>query len=94
MIENGRLVRADVDSPGVSAPHGLQVGSTVQAVESAFSSHLEAIPHKYDWEAGWQYLAVLTPEAGNGIVFEVDSFRVRAIRSGLLPAVMYVERCS
>lgn len=94
MIENGRVVRVDVDSPGVSTAQGLHVGSTVADVRAAFGTRLVAEPHKYQWEAGWQYLSLFSPDSSRGLLFEVDSHVVRSFRAGLWPPVGYVEHCS
>jgi hypothetical protein len=94
MIENGRLVRVDVDSPGVTTLHNLGVGSSVEAVRTAFGASLGETPHKYEWDAGWRYLTVESPDSVYGLLFEVDSHVVRTYRTGLWPAVGYVEHCS
>jgi hypothetical protein len=93
MIENGVLVRADVDSAGVPTLQGVQVGSSVDSVIAAFGEQLQVSPHKYQWESGWKYLTV-APDSMHRVVFEVDSHSVRTYRAGLLPAVEYVEGCS
>ncbi|MEO8634686.1 MAG: hypothetical protein ABI587_05350 [Gemmatimonadales bacterium] len=94
MVEKGVVARVDVDSPGVRTLHDLQVGSAASAVREAFGAELSAEPHKYLWDAGWQYLTVRSSDAIHGLVFEVDSHVVRSYRAGLWPAVGYVERCS
>ncbi len=94
MIENGRVVRVDIDSAGVSTLHGLQVGSPVSAVRKAFGNALRDEPHKYEWEAGWRYLTVVAPDSSRGLIFEVDSQVVLTFRAGLWPPVGYVEHCS
>ena len=93
MLENGVLVRADVDSAGVPTLQGVQVGSPVDSVLAAFGEQLQVSPHKYQWESGWKYLTV-APDSTHRVVFEVDSHAVRTYRAGLLPAVEYVEGCS
>ncbi len=94
MIENGRVVRADIDRAGVRTLHGLEVGSRASAVRDAFGPTLLDEPHKYDWEAGWRYLTVSSADSLHGLIFEVDSQVVREYRAGLWPAVGYVEHCS
>jgi hypothetical protein len=94
MVENGAIVRVDVDSPGVKSAGGLAVGSPAGTVRSALAGQLLDQPHKYEWEAGWRYLSAFSADSTHAMVFEVDSFAVRNYRAGLLPAVGYVERCS
>jgi hypothetical protein len=94
MVENGRIVRVDADSPGVSTQTGLHVGSSVGDVRAAYGPSIRVSPHKYEWEAGWLYFSVSASDSTKGIVFEVDSHRVRTLRSGLWPPVGYVEHCS
>ena len=94
MIENGRVVRADIDSAGISTLHGLQVGSPASAVLQAFGAALRNEPHKYMWDAGWRYLTIESQDSTHGLVFEVDSHVVRSYRAGMWPQVGYVEHCS
>jgi hypothetical protein len=93
MVEVGRIVRVDVDSAGIPTVQGLSVGSSADSVRWVFPERLVDQPHKYDWDAGWRYLTILSPDSLTGLVFEVDSFIVRTYRAGLWPAVGYVERC-
>lgn len=94
MVEDGKIVRADVDSPGVATLGGLEVGSAVSAVRARLGPTLIDEPHKYEWASGWRYLSVSTPDSVYGLVFEVDSHVVRSYRAGRWPPVGYVEHCS
>jgi hypothetical protein len=93
MVEAGRIVRVEVDSAGTAMVQGLSVGSSADSVRAMFPERLVDQPHKYDWDAGWRYLTIMSPDSLTGLVFEVDSFVVRSYRAGLWPAVGYVERC-
>jgi hypothetical protein len=93
MMENGIVVRADVDSAGVTTVGGLRVGSPVESVVVVLGPSLQVSPHKYQWEVGWRYLT-FSDDSTHRLVFEVDSHVVRSLRAGLLPAVEYVEGCS
>lgn len=93
MLENGVVVRADVDSAGIPTIGGLQVGSPVESVVVALGPSLQVTPHKYQWEMGWRYLS-FSDDSTHRLVFEVDSHVVRSWRAGLVPAVEYVEGCS
>jgi hypothetical protein len=94
MVENGQVVRADIDSGGVPTAEGIGVGSTEAAIRSAYGTHLTIQLHKYQWEAGWRYFLYLPPgDSVNAIVFETDGQGVRTYRVGRRPQVEYVERC-
>jgi hypothetical protein len=96
MIEEGVVVRADVDSGGLPTTEGVGVGSTEAAIRNAYGQHLTIQLHKYQWEAGWRYFLYLPTATGdslNAIVFETDGQRVRSYRVGRRPQVEYVERC-
>ncbi len=93
MLENGLVVRADVDSAGITTIGDLGVGSPVDSVLLALGPSLQVAPHKYEWESGWRYLSI-GGDSTHRLVFEVDSHVVRTWRVGLLPAVEYVEGCN
>ena len=93
MMENGVVVRADVDSAGITTIGNLGVGSPVESVVVAIGPSLQVSPHKYQWEEGWRYLSV-GGDATHRLIFTVDSHVVRSWRAGVLPAVEYVEGCS
>jgi hypothetical protein len=94
MIENGIVVRADVDSAGPHTAEGIGIGSTEAAIRGAYGQHLTVQLHKYQWEAGWRYFIYLPADDSlNAIVFETDGKEVRNFRVGRRPQVQYVERC-
>lgn len=93
MMENGIVVRADVDSAGITTTSHLGVGSPVESVVVAFGPSLQVSPHKYQWEEGWRYLT-FGDDSTHRLIFTVDSHVVRSWRAGLVPAVDYIEGCS
>ena len=93
MMENGIVVRAEVDSAGITTVSNLGVGSPVDSVVVAIGPSLQVSPHKYRWEEGWRYLSV-GDDSVHRLIFTVDSHVVRSFRAGVLPAVEYVEGCS
>ena len=94
MIENGSVVRADVDSAGVETGEGIGIGSPESAIRAAYGQHVTVQLHKYQWEAGWKYFIYLPADDSlNAIVFETDGKTVRTFRAGRRPQVQYVERC-
>jgi len=94
MIEDGTVVRSDVDSGGAKTAEGIGIGSTEEAIRAAYGQHLTVQLHKYQWEAGWRYFIYLPPQdSSNAIVFETNGKTVQNYRVGRRPQVQYVERC-
>ena len=95
MVENGTVVRADVDSAGTArTAEGVGVGSTEAEITRAYGQHVTIQLHKYQWEAGWRYFRYLPPgDSLNAILFETDGKTVRSYRVGRRPQVEYAERC-
>jgi hypothetical protein len=95
MIENGRVVRVDADSPGLRTDRGAGIGMSEVEVHRLYGGELEVQPHKY--VEGGRYLVYLSPEradTGLRIVFETDGKVVTRFRAGVLPPVAWVEGCS
>lgn len=94
MMEGGKFVRVDVDSPDIVAPGGLRVGGTAADVQAAFPGQVQVQPHKYVEDG--QVLVVAPADGGEArLVFETDAQGlITAWRIGLEPQVHYVEGCS
>jgi hypothetical protein len=94
MVEGGKFVRYDIDTPTLVAPGGLRVGMRAQDVHAAFGSAVQVQPHKY--VEGGQVLVVRPADGGEArLVFETDSAGlITSWRIGLEPQVHYVEGCS
>ena len=93
MVENGTIVRVDVDSAGVLTTQCIRVGVPVAQVEAGFRGQLQVQPHPYLWEQGWNQLIAYSTDSSHAILFETDSQYVRRYRAGLWPQVGYKERC-
>jgi len=94
MIENGRLVRVDVRTPGIKTSAGAMVGDAEARIEELYAGRVTRMPHKY--EQGSLYLTVASRETARGtaqLIFETDGKVVTRFRGGLLPQVAYVEGC-
>ncbi|MGH7628226.1 MAG: lectin [Gemmatimonadales bacterium] len=92
MLENGNLVRVDVDSAGIRTTAGAEVGMSEAEIRARYPSGLEQRPHKYD-TAG-RYLIYRAPaDSSQRVVFEMNEQRVLRYHAGLMPAVEYVEGC-
>lgn len=95
MIDDGRVVRVDVDSGPVRTPEGAGLGSTEGEVGRLYPS-LQVQPHKYRSDEGWHYLVARpAPPADSMLrfVFETDGRAVRSYRAGIEPFVEFVEGC-
>jgi hypothetical protein len=96
MVENGRVVRVDVDSAGVKTARGAAVGMGEAEIRRLYPESLAVQPHKYA-ERGHYLIVVPRAPADSPyrVIFETDSLgRVLRYRAGLRPAVEYVEGCA
>jgi hypothetical protein len=94
MVENGRVVRVDVETHAVATDHGATVGHSEVVVKERYGDSLVVTPHKYDPKG--RYLTFVPPGPDGSrfrVVFETNGIRVTSYRAGILPAVEYVERC-
>jgi len=95
MVEKGRISRIDVtNSSTIATTAGARIGDTEERIRSLYPGRVISQPHKY---TDGRYL-VVTPanpaDSAFRIVFETDGTRVLRYRSGIRPAVEYVEGCS
>jgi hypothetical protein len=91
MAQNGRIVRADVESTGVRTEAGGEVGMSEADVRSRYPAAVVR-PHKYD-SAGRYLIVRDTTDSSRRLVFETDGQRVVRYRGGVMPPVEYVEGC-
>ncbi len=96
MFEDGRLVRIDVELPGLATEREARVGMTEDEVRGLYGDSLRIMPHKYD--ASGHYLVHSPDGAGPGegyrTLFETDGAKVLRYRVGQEPQVENVEGCS
>lgn len=95
MVEKGRISRIDIrDSSDIATTTGARIGDTEARIKSLYPGRVTSQPHKY---TDGRYL-IVTPanpaDSGFRIVFETDGTKVLRYRSGIRPAVEYVEGCS
>lgn len=90
MFEQGRIVRIEIDRPGIRSLSGAQVGDTEEAVKRLYGDRLVVEPHKYDDHG--HYLVVFAADGSSSMVFETDGEVVTDMRAG--PAAGYVEGCA
>jgi hypothetical protein len=92
MIENGRLVRIDVDGAGVPTVKGIQVGDSEQRARQVYGARLKVEPHAYTGPEG-HYLTIRSSSGGYGIRFETDNGKIETFYAGRFDAIQYVEGC-
>ena len=95
MVEQGKIVRVDVDSSGVRTAAGAEVGMSEADARGRYPVGLRVQPHKYDTKGRYQVLQVTQPaDSARRLIFETDGQRVVRYRAGITPAVQYVEGCA
>lgn len=92
MVENGRLVRIDVDKPGIATAEGIQVGDSETRAKTVYGSRLKVGPHAYNGPEG-HYLTVRSEDGRYGMRFETDGAKIETYYAGLFSAVQYIEGC-
>lgn len=90
MIENGRLVRIDVDSPGVRSSEGIQVGDSEEHVLKIYGARLKVEAHQY---TDGHYLTARSKDGHYGVRFETDQGKITTFYAGRYDAIQYVEGC-
>jgi hypothetical protein len=95
MVEQGTIVRVDVDSSGVRTAAGAEVGMSEADVRGRYPVGLRVQPHKYDPKGRYLVVQGAAPaDSARRLIFETDGQRVVRYRAGITPAVEYVEGCA
>jgi len=94
MFANGRVVRIDVNGPGIRAASGAEVEDSEDKIKRLYPSRITVEPHKY-LETGHylNYSPAGDSDRGYGMVFETDKNKVTSFRTGTLAAIALVEGC-
>jgi hypothetical protein len=94
MFVGGKVARVEVDTPGIRTAEGAQVGDTEERIRALYPGRIKAEPHEYE---NGHYL-IYTPKdpklAKYRIIFETDGKKVTRYRTGILPAVQWIEGCA
>ena len=90
MIVSGRVARIDVYAPGIKADDGNHVGSSEADILQSYGDRASMSPNKYDKT---KHDIVVTTAPNSRFVFQTDGTKVLNYRSGVLPAVAFVEGC-
>jgi hypothetical protein len=94
MALDNRIVRIDVVEPNIATAEGVRVGETAARVKELYAGRVVETPHKYTNGTYLTVKSVANSDSLYRLVFETDSGKVTRFRSGLLPAVEWVEGCS
>lgn len=92
MISNDRVVRIEINAPGITTRSGVGVGDSEQRVKEVLPS-AEVTPHKYVAPDG-NYLTVWTRDRKAAVRFETLQGKVTSFYAGRVPEVEHVEGCS
>lgn len=93
MVSNGRVVRVEVNAPGITTKSGLAVGDSEGRVKEVLGSSVEVTPHKYVAPDG-NYLTIWSSNHKSAVRFETLLGKVTSFYAGRVPEVEYVEGCS
>ena len=88
------LVRIEVDSGTAATVERVKIGATEEEVQAAYPDHVIVTDAAY---SGGHFLTVSAPDSADTVrklVFETDGKRVIRFRTGLRPAVDWIEGCS
>lgn len=92
MIEDGRVVRVDVDAPGIFTAEGIQVGDTEAQAQKVYGSRLKVGAAAYTGPEG-HYLTVHAAGGRYGIRFETEDGKISTFYAGTFKAIQYIEGC-
>src|SRR5262245_55494859 len=91
MIEDGHLVRIDVDASGIATAAGIQVGDSEKRAVQVYGKDLKVEPHHY---TEGRYLTIRSRDGRHGIRFETENGKIQTFYAGTVGAIEYVEGCS
>jgi hypothetical protein len=95
MFFYGRIVRVDIDKPGVRTIQGASVGDTESRIKELYQGQLLIEPHYYDPAGHYlNYVVSGNRDRDRGIVFETDGSKVTSFRTGTQAAIALVEGCN
>ena len=91
MIEDGHLVRIDVDKPGISTEKGVSLGDSEAHAKRVYGTTLQVDPSKYTGDQGGHYLTLISGKYG--LRFETEHGKITEFYAGTASAIKYVEGC-
>jgi len=94
MFFNYRLVRIDVEKPGIATIEGAHVGMTERALKKLYGKQAKVSTHPYGAEPNDHYVEVRPPTRDRLLIFETKERRVESFRIGTKDAAPLIEGCS
>jgi hypothetical protein len=92
MIENGRLVRVDVDAAGIPTNEGVQVGDSEEHIRDVYGARLRVEPRGDSEDRN--YLTVRSKDGRYGVRFEPEKGKILHLYAGLFKPLQRSEGCS
>jgi hypothetical protein len=93
MIEDGSLVRVDVDASGIFTAEHIQVGDSEARALRAYDGKLKVDANPYIPDKVGHYLTARSSDGSYGIRFEIEKGKIQTYYAGKFEAVQYVEGC-
>jgi hypothetical protein len=94
MVDNGIVVRVDVDTNSIPTSDGVRVGDPIARVRSVYGSRVSTSPNKYTNAPDLRVRSSIPDDTLHEIIFETLAGKVRHFHAGQRPQVRYVEGCS
>jgi hypothetical protein len=94
MFHEYRLVRIDIEKPGITAPEGGGVGTAETTLRKLYGKRAEFGMHPYGDEPNDHYVTVALPAKDRLLIFETRGRRVESFRIGTRDAAPLIEGCS
>ena len=91
MIIDGRVVRVDVNAPGVATTTGIQVGDAEAQARRIYGVKVKVTAHTY--VDNGHYLTVRSADGRYGVRFETDGGKITGYYAGTYEAIQHVEGC-
>jgi hypothetical protein len=93
MVNQGVIVRIDVETPKTITDFGVNIGTKLQKVKELYKGEVASFPEKY---SGLEQLELSKKDKPNYkmIIDSDEKGDVTHIRNGRVPEVEYVESCS
>jgi hypothetical protein len=91
MMENGHLVRIDVNGAGVPTAQGIQAGDAEKKVRRVYGMAVKVERHAYSPDD--HYLTIRSSRGRSGLRFETDKGRITNFYAGRFEAIQYIEGC-
>lgn len=91
LFEANRIARIEIYDGQFATFSGARVGDTESDIRRIYGARVKVEPHKYD--PNGHYMIVSSDDKKYALVFETDGKTVTDLRTGLVPAVHYVEHC-